>query len=123
MSFARRVLRLTGLLVVAFVVSQGIDLLVVAYNQPKLDALYSVMRELRVGMPHGEVVAAMNRHATPAMEQHDFPNGDITVWVHYGLVDSCSLTIGFKDSVLVLARTVGEDGGNDKCPSAPPDLR
>ena len=43
MSFARRVLRLTGLLVVAFVVSQGIDLLVVAYNQPKLDALLDLV--------------------------------------------------------------------------------
>ena len=89
---------------------------------PGLEAVYSAMRELRVGMPRGQVVEALARHSRPEIQQRVLQSGDITLWVHYGNIDSCSLTIGFKEGRLLAASAHGEDGPQDKCPSAPPDL-
>ncbi len=113
---------LAGLAFGGFIAFQALDVAAVKLHQPRLDALYSMMRELRVGMPRTEVLGVVKRHSTPDVNTHLFENGDITLWVHYGVVDSCSLTIGFKAGALEIARTVGEDGSWDKCPSAPPDL-
>lgn len=113
---------LAGLTLGGFLAFQALDFATVEINRPKLDALYSMMRELRIGMPRTEVLSVVKRHTTPDVEQSVAENGDITLWVHYGVIDTCSLTIGFKAGVLEGARTLGEDGSWDKCPSAPPDL-
>ena len=123
-AFSRRpVLVLSRWLLIAVVGVLGVDVVAVKYDKPKLDALYAVLRELRLGMSRSEVLDVVKRHANSDLERHDFENGDITLWVHYGLKDSCSLAIGFKAGSLERARTLGEDGGHDKCPSSPPDLR
>jgi len=114
---------LGGVVLGSFIALQVLDLVLVKVNQPRLDALYAMRRELRLGMPRAEVLNVLKRYTTPDVDQHVFENGDITLWVHYGAVDSCSLAIGFKAGALEIARTVGEDGPQDKCPSAPPDLR
>src|SRR5436190_14412735 len=98
---------LAGLVIAGSIAFQGVEVVAAKYDQPKLDALYSIMRELRLGMAHGQVLEAVRRHSTPAIEQHAFENGDITLEVRYGLFDSCSLAIGFKAGALERARTVG----------------
>jgi hypothetical protein len=113
---------LAGLAIGGLAIYQGVDTVAVEYNKPKLEALYSMLRELRVGMPREEVLEVVKRHTIAGVEEHRFDNGDITLWVHYGNIDSCSLTIGFNGNSLAIARTVGEDGAEDKCPMAPPDL-
>ena len=113
---------LVGLTLGGVIAFQGLDLVTVKLNQPRLDALYSMIRELRIGMPRADVLAVVKRHSTPDVKEYLSVDGDITLWVHYGVMDSCSLTIGFKAGVLERARTLGEDGSWDKCPSAPPDL-
>ena len=113
---------LAGLALGGVIAFQCLDLVTVKLNQPRLDALYSMMRELRIGMPRADVLAVVKRHSTPDVQEYVSEDGDITLWVHYGVMDSCSLTIGFKGGVLEAARTLGEDGSWDKCPSSPPDL-
>ncbi len=101
---------------------RAVDSVEVKQNQPRLDALYSVMRGLRVGMPRTEVLAAIKSNRSSMDLEQVAENGDITLWVHYGAIDSCGLTIGFNEGRLAGARLRGEDGPHERCPSAPLDL-
>jgi hypothetical protein len=74
-------------------------------------------------MPRDEVLRIIQRHAAPYVSRHDFPDGNVTLWVHYGLADSCSTAIGFKNGALDQTWTIGEDSPTDYCPGAPADVR
>ena len=55
----------------------------------RLVPLYAIARELKKGMPREEVLRIIERHAAPYVSRHDFPDGNVTLWVHYGLVEGC----------------------------------
>ena len=89
----------------------------------RLRPLYAIAGSLRPGMTRHEVLSLIGQHRTPDLQSHFSPGGSITLWVHYGIVDSCSTTIGFSEGRLTTARTAGEDGRHDLCPRAPPNIR
>jgi hypothetical protein len=89
----------------------------------RLEPLYGMARDLKKGMPRDEALELIARHWQPYLTRHDFPNGDITVWVDYSLLDICSTSIAFADGTVALTTTMGEDHPLDRCPGAPPNVR
>jgi hypothetical protein len=93
------------------------------YGQRRLDRLYRIATGLQRGMARDQVLMIIDAEKSSEFSQHHFPNGDITLWVHYGLVDSCSLSIGFEQGRLVETHLIGEDSPTDFCPSAPSNIK
>ena len=92
------------------------------YGQRRLDRLYRIARRLHPGMPRERALSLIAAESGPELSQHHFPNRDITLWVHYGLVDSCSLSVAFEQDKVVSTHIIGEDSPTDFCPSAPPNV-
>jgi len=92
------------------------------HGQRRLDRLYRIAKGLQRDMPRDRALALIAAESDPALSQHHFPNGDITMWVHYGIVNSCSLSVTFDEGKVVATRIVGEDSPTDFCPSAPPNI-
>jgi hypothetical protein len=74
-------------------------------------------------MPHADVLHLIAEHRSPHLSDRVFPDGDITIWTHYSLMDVCYTTLHFSQGALVSTRTSGEDAPTDDCPSAPADIR
>lgn len=89
----------------------------------RLAPLYAITQGVRKGMPRDQVMRVIQEHEVPYLSMHVFPDGNVTIWVHYALVDTCSTAIGFKNGALDSTWTIGEDSPTDYCPQAPADIR
>jgi hypothetical protein len=122
----RRAQIILAVLGAVFLASAGLEIgewvVLHTYGQPRLDRLYRIATGLQRGMPRERALTLIAAESGPELSQHHFPNGDVTLWVHYGLVDSCSLAVAFEHDKVVSTHMIGEDSPTDFCPSAPPNI-
>lgn len=83
--------------------------------------LYSIARELAVGMPRSQVETVLSRHQAPFLNRSDTPDG-IVLRVSLGAAEFGLLSIQFQQGLLSSARIRGEDGPEDRLEDAPPDI-
>jgi hypothetical protein len=120
---ARGVLALLGAIILVGVGLQGVNWLSVLVLKGRLEAQYTIVRQLHKGMLHEDVLRLIAEHSSPHLSERAFPDGGITIWTQYSLMDACYTTLQFNRGALVSTRTSGEDAPTDYCPGAPADIR
>ena len=119
----RAILVILGVVILVGIGLQAVNWVSYRLLRGRLEPLYAIAGGVRKGMPRDQVLRLISENESPHLSRHDFPNGDMTLWVVYSMMDVCSTAMHFADGRLESTWTIGEDSPTDYCPGAPPDVR